>query len=202
MKITIIVFAVFLSFTASAWRVAEGDPLKEAPQSTGRRAAKLELRTLEFAALANARMHKGIIRQALASPDAVLRQDGKVIAAWREVAWDEINRGGARKQKPVFADDTSQTVQREVDRGGQKVRELLVVYPLPKYRVTGKDLARAYRSIDQHGLPILGFDFNVSGAALFGRLTRKYAPLPDGFHNRLAILMNDQIYSAPQLNAN
>ncbi len=89
--------------------------------------------------------------------------DGKVIAAWREVAWDENNQGGVRKQNPVFADDGSQTAQREVNRHGQKVRELLVVYPLPKRRVTGKYLTQAYRSIDPQGRPIVGFSFNDQG---------------------------------------
>src|SRR5262249_44704233 len=88
----------------------------------------------------------------------------------------------------------------EVDRGGQKVRELLVVYPLPDRRVTGKYLTKAYRSVDPRGRPIVGFSFDDQGTALFGRLTREYVPLPDGFHCRLAILINDQIYSAPQLN--
>jgi hypothetical protein len=200
MKITVIFFAVFLTLTTFAWRVAAGGPLKEGPQPNDRQATKPSLRSLEFAALANARMHKEIIRKALASRDAVLRQDGRVIAAWREVAWNENDKGGVRKQIPVFADDSSQTVQREVDRNGQKVRELLVVYPVANRRVTGKYLTQAYRTIDQLGLPILGFDFNDQGAALFGRLTREYAPLPDGFHSRLAILMNDQIYAAPQVN--
>ncbi|HUE17722.1 MAG TPA: hypothetical protein VMR25_26440, partial [Planctomycetaceae bacterium] len=48
--------------------------------------------------------------------------------------------------------------------------------------------------------PIVGFSFDDQGSALFGRLTREYAPLPEGFHCRLAILINDQIYSAPQVN--
>jgi preprotein translocase subunit SecD len=169
-------------------------------QLNGRQGSKPQLRSLEFAALANARMHKEIIRQALASPYAVLRRDRRVIAAWREVAWNENNKGGVRKQKPVFADDSSQTVQREVDRNGQKVRELLVVYPPPKRRVTGKYLSQAYRSIDPRGRPVVGFSFDNQGSVLFGRLTREYAPLPEGFHCRLAILINDQIYSAPQVN--
>jgi len=199
MKFTVIFFAVFLTLTTFAWRVADGGPLKESSQPSGRRATKPELRSLEFAALANARMHKEIIRQALARPDAVLRQDGEVIAAWREVAWDENKDGGARKQKPVFADDTSQTVQREVDRNGKKVRELLVVYPLAKHRVTGKYLTKAFPTLDPQSRTILGFSFDDQGAALFGRLTRECSPLPDGFHNRLAILMNNQIFAAPQL---
>src|SRR5580704_12521196 len=80
------------------------------------------LGTLEFAILANMRKHRDIIRQALASPDPVLRRDGQVVAAWREVGWSEVNK--VRTQKPVSAD--AETVQREVERNGQKVRELLV----------------------------------------------------------------------------
>jgi SecD/SecF fusion protein len=60
------------------------------------------LGTLEFAILANMRKHREIIRQAQASPDPVLRREGEVIAAWREVGWEEKNK--TRTQKPVYAD--------------------------------------------------------------------------------------------------
>jgi preprotein translocase subunit SecD len=145
-------------------------------------------------------MHKEIIRQAQTGPDAVLRRDGRVIAAWREVAWAENKEGGGRKQKPVFADQWSETVQREVDRNGQKVRELLVVYQPPERRVTGEYLTRVYRTIDGLGRPAAGFTFNNQGGALFHRLTSEYAPLTDGFHSRLAILIDDQIHFAPHVN--
>ncbi len=74
------------------------------------------LGTLEFAILANMRKHREIIRQAQASPDPVLRHEGQVVAAWREVGWEEKNK--VRIQKPVYADPGSETVQREVERGG------------------------------------------------------------------------------------
>jgi len=60
-------------------------------------------------------------------------------------------------------------------------------------------LTQAYRSIDPQDRPVVGFSFDDQGSTLFARLTREYAPLPDGFHSRLAILVNDQIYSAPQV---
>jgi SecD/SecF fusion protein len=203
MKITVLCFAVFLTLTTFAWRMAEGGPLKESPQPNGPQASKPPLahaRSLEFALLANQRLHKDIIKQAQASPDAILRKDGKVIAAWREVGWDENNKDGVREQKPVFADQFSETVQREVDRNGQKVRELLVVYLPPERRVTGQYLARVYPATDRQGGTAVGFEFNKQGADLFGRLTSEYAPLPDGFRNRLAILIDDQIHSAPAIN--
>ena len=87
--------------------------------------------------------HREIIRQAQASPDPVLRREGQVIAAWREVGWIEQNK--VRTQKPVYADQASETVQREVERNGHKVREILVVYEPPKRRVTGQYLTRAIR---------------------------------------------------------
>jgi SecD/SecF fusion protein len=158
------------------------------------------LGSLEFAILANERKHREIIRQAQISPDPVLRQEGHVIAAWREVGWDEAKQGGTRKQKPVFADQGSETVQREVDRGGQKVRELLVVYEVPEKRVTGQYLTRAFQSQDKQGLPAVGFSFNQRGGGLFYKLTSEYGPTTDGFHSRLAILLDDQIHSAPQVN--
>ena len=154
------------------------------------------LGTLEFAILANNRKHRDIIRQAQASPDPVLRRDGQVVAAWREVGWSEVNK--VRTQKPVFGD--SETLQREVERNGQKVRELLVVYEPPKRRVTGQYLTRAYQTVDRSGGICVGFSFNSTGAALFGRLTRENAPSADGFHSRLSILLDEQIQSAPGIN--
>jgi SecD/SecF fusion protein len=159
------------------------------------------LGSLEFAILANDRKHKEIISQAQKSPDPVLRQEGHVLAAWREVGWEENKQSGVRKQKPVFGGDAeSGTVQREVERGGQKVRELLVVYEEPDRRVTGQYLTRAYQSQDKGGMPAVGFSFNPRGGTLFYALTSKYGPMSDGFHSRLAILLDDQIHSAPQVN--
>jgi SecD/SecF fusion protein len=156
------------------------------------------LGTLEFATLANMRKHREIIRQAQASPDPVLRRDGQVVAAWREVGWKEDNK--IRTQKPVFADPGSETVQREVERNGQKVRELLVVYEPPKRRVTGQYLTRAYQTVDRRGGICVGFSFNSTGASLFGRLTTENGPTADGFHSRLSILLDEQIQSAPGIN--
>jgi SecD/SecF fusion protein len=154
------------------------------------------LGTLEFAILANMRKHRDIIRQAQASPDPVIRREGQVVAAWREVGWEEKNK--IRTQKPVFSD--AETVQRDVDRNGQKVRELLVVYEPQKRRVTGQYLTRAYQTVDRSGGVCVGFSFNSTGAALFGRLTRENAPSADGYHSRLAILLDEQIQSAPGIN--
>jgi SecD/SecF fusion protein len=156
------------------------------------------LGTLEFAILANQRKHREIIRQALASPETVLRKNDEIVAAWREVGWEEEKKGEARKQKAVYAD--SETVSREVDRNGQKVRELLVIYEPQKRRVTGQYLTRAYQTVDKNGGTAVGFAFNTVGATLFGQLTRENAPLADGFHSRLAILLDDQIHSAPSVN--
>jgi SecD/SecF fusion protein len=154
------------------------------------------LGTLEFAILANMRKHREIVRQAQASPDPVLRKEGQIVAAWREVGWEEKDK--IRTQKPVFAD--AETVQRELDRNGQKVRELLVVYEPPKRRVTGQYLTRAYQTYDKTGGICVGFSFNSVGGSLFGRLTRENAPSADGFHSRLAILLDEQIQSAPGIN--
>jgi preprotein translocase subunit SecD len=204
MKITIIACAFsLLTFATFALRLAEGGPLKEGPQPNGRQAAKPEVthaRSLEIAVLANERLHKDIIRQAQASRDAELRRDGKLIAAWREVGWDETGQKGVQKQKPIFADRSTETVQREVDRNGQRVRELLVVYPPPERRVTGEYLARVFKTYDRNGNTAVGFEFNKQGAALFGQLTTEYAPQPDGFRSRLTVMIDDQIHSAPGVN--
>jgi preprotein translocase subunit SecD len=217
MKITIVFFAASLAITDLASGAnpivqvdtdKRADDLKKiAPEVTAQQSRRGQTQkpqigrstSLEFAVLANERKHKDIIRQAKAGSDAVLRQNGKLIAAWREVAW-ENKQGGGRKQKPVYADVASETVQREVDRNGQKVRELLVVYEPPEKRLTGQYLARVNKSLDAQGMPAVELSFNRQGAALLYRFTSDHAPLSDGFWSRMAILIDDQIILAPQVN--
>ena len=110
-------------------------------------------------------------------------------------------RTTVRTQKPVYADQGSETVQREVERSGQKVREILVVYeppetprhgPIPDPRLSDLRPRRAGTCV--------GFRSIRPGGQLFGRLTRENAPSADGFHSHLSILLDEQIQSAPVIN--
>ena len=70
--------------TRQTWRTRKRSCRKWPLQDGNRAAAKqrnLQPRSLEFAVLANGRMHKEIIRQATRGHDAGLRRDGRVITA-------------------------------------------------------------------------------------------------------------------------
>ncbi|MCA9191628.1 MAG: protein translocase subunit SecD [Planctomycetales bacterium] len=66
--------------------------------------------------------------------------------------------------------------------------------------VSGDDLASANTSYDKLGSPIVSFRLNTVGATKMLSLTS--SNLPDGnFHRRMAIIMDENIKSAPQLNS-
>ena len=49
--------------------------------------------------------------------------------------------------------------------------------------------------------PAVGFHFNTFGTRKFARLTRKYQPEADEFQFRLAIMLDEQVWSAPVINS-
>tara|TARA_R110000782_G_scaffold103991_21_gene191666 strand:+ start:1113 stop:4574 length:3462 start_codon:yes stop_codon:yes gene_type:complete len=56
-------------------------------------------------------------------------------------------------------------------------------------------VARAYQTQDQLGRPAIGFEMDPVGSARLGELTG------DNVGNKMAVLLDDQIYTAPRLNA-
>jgi SecD/SecF fusion protein len=65
--------------------------------------------------------------------------------------------------------------------------------------VTGEYLRRAMPQTDTDGSLAVSFVLDSRGAILFRRLTLAYKPEEDKFQHRLAILLNNQIQSAPNL---
>ena len=59
--------------------------------------------------------------------------------------------------------------------------------------VTGDYLTDARVQFDRQGRPIVGFTFNPDGGRIFGELTR------DNVGERLAIILDDRVYSAPAI---
>jgi hypothetical protein len=87
---------------------------------------------------------------------------------------------------------------------------LLLVEPLGKdeprdrrglrfQAVSGEHLGRATLQSDADGSPAVGFVLDSRGALLFRRLTLAYRPEADGSQSRLAILLDGEIHSAPNL---
>ncbi|RMG34338.1 MAG: protein translocase subunit SecD, partial [Planctomycetota bacterium] len=147
------------------------------------------LGSLEFAVLANRRDHGAIIEAATKLPDNVdeYRQGKRVVAIWRKIA-DDAELGGG------------DIAIREVERKGERIRQVLVIVPPEEERVTGRFLVRAEPTIDEMGRPAVAFTFNQTGAYRFTRLTSRYRPRPDGSKRQLAIILNNEVESAPSIN--
>jgi SecD/SecF fusion protein len=161
----------------------------------------VDLGSLEFDILANRFDHQGII--ALAEPSrnnpgiTDIYQNDQLVAKWRPVG----KISNTDKLKPVDVDPAVDAPARTVTRDGKEVKELLlVVEPDPKKRITGDYLVRATEQLSEEG-PAVGFTFNQYGGYLFTQLTTKYQPRQGGHRTRLAILLNEEIHSAPTINA-
>ena len=161
----------------------------------------VDLGSLEFDILANRFDHQSII--ALAEPSrnnpaiTDIYQNDQLVAKWRPVA----HIGDTDKLKPVHPDPSVDAPARTVTRDGKEVSELLlIVEPNPQKRITGDFLVRATEQLSEEG-PAVGFTFNQFGGYLFTQLTTKYQPRQGGHRTRLAILLNEEIHSAPTINA-
>ncbi|MCA9076172.1 MAG: protein translocase subunit SecD [Planctomycetaceae bacterium] len=156
---------------------------------------------LEFAVLANQEDHADIIQLAKDTNRAeIYNAEGKIIAAWKKVGTEASRDGGKPVRKDVGVNDLVEF--RDVENSdGETIREFLVVYdPDPARRITGRLLKRAYQTSGQSG-PVVGFTFNTTGGQLFRRLTTRYQPRTGaGYHTRLAVLLNEEIHSAPRIN--
>ena len=161
----------------------------------------VNLGNLEFALVANSQDYSSLIELAQREENkdkSEIYKDGKLVAKWRRSAKNKqtgewlVGAGGAYEEG----------VQRERKIGDQTVRELLVVnQPDEKKRITGQLLNRASAGIDESG-PIVHFQFNSRGGFLFSQLTSTHLPRQGtDFKTRLAILLNDELYSAPTINS-
>ena len=83
-------------------------------------------------------------------------------------------------------------------KAGRQITEVLVLND--DYNVTGAYLTRVAAGSIAEGKPCINFTFNNAGGQLFGELTGSH--LPDklsGFSYRLAIILDDEVYSAPSI---
>lgn len=146
---------------------------------------------LEFRILANDRHDKAIIEQALANPSKIRVENsqGEVLAQWVPVKESEA-------KKLVYPEIARRT--RKI--GDREVTEILVDNDI--YNVTGAYLTSASGGTDQTGQPCVNFTFNNTGGQLFSQFTSSH--LPDeqtNFYYKLAIILDDEIYSAPRINS-
>lgn len=86
-----------------------------------------------------------------------------------------------------------------------KLRDGSTVYR-PEYierrtQLGGDSIKDAFVSNDpMTGLPSISLEFDNEGKKAFGRVTDKMSPKEDGTYSRLAIILDDTLYSAPRIN--
>ncbi|MCA8995448.1 MAG: protein translocase subunit SecD, partial [Planctomycetaceae bacterium] len=151
---------------------------------------------LEFALLATDVDHSDLIDLARERGDesTEIFRDGKLVAKWRRSARD--NEGNLK----VFPGERVHTRTRTIN-GKEATEFLVVVDPDPKRRITGRLLKSVREQFSDRGLAV-GFTFNDRGGYLFQQLTSKYQPRQGAdYKSRLAVLLNDEIHSAPTINA-
>lgn len=159
-----------------------------------KKAAMTRLGSLEFGIVANQEDHRGPIaaaRRLPADQDNYL-EDKQIVAAWREVA--------------EKADVPSTAATRGVTRKNRKgedttVTQVLIMQEPDEDRVTGDFLRRASIGMSEDATACVNFSFDSEGAMRFFRLTDRNKPTTDGRKRQLAILLDGQVHSAPNLNS-
>jgi len=156
----------------------------------------VDLGKLEFSILANEVEHQQLIAQAEKLGDTVneIYRGSQLIGKWRPSAVDQVT--GAPKVMPG-----DQVRTRMVKRNGKDVLQYLVVVdPDPKQRIDGDLLKGVREAVTDRGLAV-GFTFNDRGGHLMQKLTSQHEPRPGGHKTRLAVLLNEEVHSAPTINA-
>ena len=159
---------------------------------------------LEFCLLANTEEHLDKIAQAEqvelnkgTGVREIYNSQGELILKWREPG--KVH--GTSEYKKV-GDGGGKAKSRTFERNGKQITEFLVVCAERKERrITGDDLVNTRQDVGEGGDAVVAFTFNSHGGALFGQLTGDHLPKPaSGFKTQLAILLNDEIHSAPTIN--
>jgi SecD/SecF fusion protein len=121
------------------------------------------------------------------------------VAKWREIASERDARGREVPNKDFDANPEIAT--RHMAGRPEGYNEVLILFESdPEKQITGKLLKRANPTHDANGGPAVGFHFNQTGGYLFHELTTRYKPLKDGFKRQLAVMLNNQVYTAPSIN--
>ena len=157
------------------------------------------LGTLEFSIVVNERDNPEIIRAARATPGTDVYVDGKLVAKWREVAPDKDDKG--REVPSNQFKGRTEIAVRQMPGKPKGYDEILIRYEEDKDKqITGKLLKRANATHDGNGAPAVGFHFNQAGGFRFHDLTSQNKPRKDGSKRLLAVMLNDKVHTAPQIN--
>ena len=158
-----------------------------------KKAAMTRLGSLEFGIVANQEDHRREIAAARRLPDDTdsYLEDKQTVAVWREVS--------AKGDVPSSA--ATRVVSRKNRKGEEKtVTQVLIMQEPEEDTVTGEFLRRASTGMSENGSACVNFSFDAEGAMRFFRLTDRNKPTTDGRKRQLAIILDGQVQSAPNLN--
>ncbi len=185
--------------------------------------------TLQFRIVANSRDHAAIINLAKEQTkdssnvkSQVLDASGKEVGLWVRLGRETDIQEGIYPLKALYSQDILRNartgelisnpplqdekfafekwMQREGIRDVQVLMALENQVGVPYAKVGGDDLDSAQMGRDKTGMPVVEFRLNTAGADKMLRLT--VANQKDGnFHRRMAIIMDGEVLSAPQLNS-
>jgi len=180
---------------------------------------------LQFRIVANRRDHKDVVdlaeemaRDPLLKRSKIIYDDERTpVGLWARVARENNTVRGVRPFKtPVLGDvirdaSTGDLLQIPADRRfdenyrledylqEQGIKEIdVLVWTHDGYDVNGSHLGAVSSSFDEQLVPCVNFNMRGAGAALFGGLTSSNVPEGE-FYRRLAILLDNDIISAPRL---
>jgi SecD/SecF fusion protein len=157
------------------------------------------LGTLEFSIVANERDHGSIIRAGLATKSTDVVIDGKIVAKWRPVAPNHDDKGRETPNREF--EGQPENAVRQIAGKPEGYKEILILYePDENKQITGKLLKLSYPTRDSNGSPAVGFRFNQAGGFRFHDLTSRYKPRQDGSKRQLAVLLNNEVHTAPSIN--
>lgn len=158
-----------------------------------KKAAMTRLGSLEFGIVANQEDHRSPIAAARRLPDDQdnYLEDKQIVAVWREVA----------EKGDVPSTAATRLVTRKNQKGEDKtVTQVLIMQEPEEDSVTGDFLRRASTGMAEDASACVNFSFDTEGAMRFFRLTDRNKPTTDGRKRQLAIILDGQVHSAPNLN--
>lgn len=159
-----------------------------------------ELGSLEFSIVANERDHGDIIRAGKATTGKDVVIGGRTVAKWRPIAPTKDPQG--REVPNTEFSENQEIAVRHMAGKAEGFKEILIIYEADENKqINGKLLKRAYPTRDSNGGPAVGFQFTQAGGFRFHDLTSRYKPRQDGSKRQLAVLLNGEVHTAPNINS-
>ncbi len=139
--------------------------------------------------------------RALESDDEKIRngkfvrdENGELIGEWVQLARKEQQaKEGELPPLRLKPEQVASMLTRELIPG--RIEAFTLIDPL--FNVEGKHLRSVRSDFDQNGRPCINFQMNQEGSVLFGGLTGNNLPNAADVRAPLAIIMDDQMLSAP-----